>query len=103
MNFLPQLATVLVALVAALSAFATQRAASRANRRSQTESFRSDMEKEAFDRARTFDTETIIRQNAMVSDQRREIDCLRKLKQELSKKLDDCMKSQGDGHSARPD
>ena len=65
---LPHIATVLVALIAAWAAISTQRQASRANQRSLIEASRSDMEKEAYERARTFDTETIIRQNRMIDE-----------------------------------
>ncbi|QJD49611.1 hypothetical protein HWD32_gp34 [Gordonia phage Secretariat] len=59
------------------------------------------METEAFDRARAFDTETIIRQNELVSEQRREIDRLRQANRELLDELNDCVRNQGDGHNAR--
>lgn len=59
------------------------------------------MEMEAFERARAFDTGTIIRQNDLVSEQRREIDRLRKENRQLSIEHNDCVKNQGDGQDPR--
>ncbi|QPL14682.1 hypothetical protein SEA_SCHWARTZ33_37 [Gordonia phage Schwartz33] len=58
------------------------------------------MEVEAYDRARAFDTETIIRQNELVSDQRREIERLRRTNRELLDELNECVRKKGDGQSA---
>lgn len=101
MDILTQMGTLLVALIAALSAYATQRQASRANHRTQMEGHRNTMEVEAFQRARAFDSETIIRQNEMVAEQRREIDRLRAENRRLSDELNACVRAQGDGKPPR--
>jgi septal ring factor EnvC (AmiA/AmiB activator) len=69
-------ASFLVALLGALSAYASQRAASKAT----TMTSRNDMEKDAYSRARTFDVETIARQD-------KELDDLRVENKELRDKL----------------
>ncbi|QXO14060.1 hypothetical protein SEA_ENDAVE_36 [Gordonia phage EndAve] len=51
------------------------------------------MELEAFDRARAFDSETIIRQNEMVGQQRREIDRLRNENDTLSEQRRLCLRN----------
>lgn len=66
-------ATVIVAIVAAGSAYASQRAASRASTLNTQTSSRVEMEREAYDRARAFDTETIKRQDAEIEELRAEI------------------------------
>ncbi|QAU06326.1 hypothetical protein SEA_RICKMORE_35 [Gordonia phage Rickmore] len=53
------------------------------------------MEIEAFDRARAFDSETIIRQNALVGEQRREIDRLRRENDKLSELRSECIRKHG--------
>lgn len=47
------------------------------------------MEKEAYERARAFDVETIIRQTEMIGSLRRENDTYHALVQELKRKLDE--------------
>ncbi|QGJ88015.1 hypothetical protein SEA_AVAZAK_33 [Gordonia phage Avazak] len=59
------------------------------------------MEVEAFERARAFDSETIIRQNEMIAEQRRELDRLREENRKLSDELNACVRSQGDGKPSR--
>ncbi|QYW00672.1 hypothetical protein SEA_RONEY_33 [Gordonia phage Roney] len=59
------------------------------------------MEVEAFERARAFDSATIIRQNEMIEGQRREIDRLKAENRQLSEELNTCVKSQGDGKPSR--
>ncbi|WNM72416.1 hypothetical protein SEA_MOSSY_37 [Gordonia phage Mossy] len=66
------------------------------------------MEMEAFDRARAFDSGTIIRQNEIISSQRREIDRLEEEvrtleadKRRLTNELGDCVRNQGDGQGPR--
>lgn len=75
------LVTLAVAAIAALSAYASQRAAAKASTLNTTTTTRVDMEKEAYDRARKFDIETIERQDA-------EIDELRQDNKELHEKID---------------
>ncbi|QKY79482.1 hypothetical protein SEA_AFLAC_36 [Gordonia phage Aflac] len=53
------------------------------------------MEIEAFDRARAFDSETIIRQNELVGEQRREIDRLRRENDKLSELRSECIRKHG--------
>lgn len=65
-------ATVIVALIAALGAWASQRAASKSATRNVTVASRVDMEKEAYDRARAYDTETISRQDNEIKELRLE-------------------------------
>lgn len=56
------IATVIAATIAALAAWATQRSAAQAAVRNQSVASRTDIEKEAFERAKTFYTDTIDRQ-----------------------------------------
>lgn len=67
------IATIIVAVIAALSALASQRAAARASTRNVSTSSRVEMEKEAYDRARAYDTETIKRQDAEIAELRAEM------------------------------
>ena len=62
--------TILVAVIAALSAYASQRAAAKATTLNTSTTSRVDMEKEAYDRARKFDIETIERQDAEIAELR---------------------------------
>lgn len=71
------IATIVVAAIAALSAWASQRAASRASTVNALTSSRVDMEKEAYDRARAYDTETIKRQDEEIADLRSENNTLK--------------------------
>lgn len=64
------IATIFVALVAAFSAYASQRAAAKASTSNTTTVSRVDMEKEAYDRARSYDTETIRRQDEEIKELR---------------------------------
>lgn len=73
--------TILVAAIAALSAYASQRAAAKATNLNTTTTSRVDMEKEAYDRARKFDIETIERQDAEIAE-------LRADNQDLHDKID---------------
>ena len=65
-------ATIIVALIAAAGAWASQRAAAKATANNTMAGSRIDMEKEAYDRARAFDTETISRQNFEIDEIRAE-------------------------------
>jgi TolA-binding protein len=81
MNFDPAvIASILVGMVAAASAYASQRAASRASTLNINATTRVDMEKEAYQRARKLDVETIDRQDT-------ELDDLRKENEELQVKI----------------
>jgi predicted RNase H-like nuclease (RuvC/YqgF family) len=71
-------ASVAVALIAALSARASQRAAANASQKSVETGSRTEIEKEAFERAEGFLTGTITRQDAEIAELRREVDGLRK-------------------------
>lgn len=66
------IATILVALIAAAGAWASQRAASKASIQNTQVGGRVDMEKEAYERARGYDTETIARQSAEITELREE-------------------------------
>lgn len=63
-------ASIIVAIVAATSAYASQRAASKATTVNTITTSRVDMEKEAYDRARSYDTETIKRQDTELDELR---------------------------------
>lgn len=65
-----QIITLVVAIVAAGSAYASQRAAARASTMNVSTTSRVDMEKEAYERARRFDVETIARQDAEIEELR---------------------------------
>ena len=67
-----QIITALVAIIATGSAYASQRAAARASTMNTITTSRVDMEKEAYDRARKFDIETIERQDAEIEELRRD-------------------------------
>jgi len=66
------IASIIVGIIAAGSAYASQRAASRAANINTREISRVDMEKEAYERARKFDTETINRQDIEAEELRKE-------------------------------
>jgi peptidoglycan hydrolase CwlO-like protein len=68
--------TIVVAVIAAGSAYASQRAAARASTLNTSTSSRVDMEKEAYDRARKFDIETIQRQDEEIADLRADNEAL---------------------------
>ena len=71
------LASIVVAGIAASSAYASQRSAARATTVNTDKTTRSDMEKEAYERARAFDTETIRRQDTEIGELRQENEDLR--------------------------
>lgn len=62
------IATVIAAIIAAFAAIATQRSAAAAAVRNQSVSSRTDIEKEAFERAKDFYTDTIDRQGANIHE-----------------------------------
>lgn len=70
----------LVAIIAALSAFASQQSSAKVAKQARIEAARIelehsrvDMEKNAYERARAFDTETISRQNKRIAELTREV------------------------------
>lgn len=65
-------ASVIVAFIAAASAYAAQRSASKASSKQVEVHGRVDMEKEAYERARAFDTETIRRQDEELAELRQD-------------------------------
>ncbi|ADD81038.1 gp040 [Rhodococcus phage ReqiPoco6] len=67
MDALPHFVSLAVALIAALSALATQQASSKASRKEKQEASRASMETEAYERARAFDIATIDRQNEQIA------------------------------------
>lgn len=77
LEYLPHIATVLVALIGALAAVATQRSASKTNRSTEVETRRVDREKEAYERARAFDVATIDRQSVLIDELNEDNDALR--------------------------
>lgn len=87
MNIEPSIATMFVAFVAAVSGFAAQKASVKATTHAADESSRVLMEKEAYERARHFDIETITRQSDQITRQAEEIDGLRTEVDELHEKV----------------
>lgn len=77
------IASIIVALVAALSARASQRSAAKAS----TTTSRLDMEREAYERARAYDTETIRRQDVEIDELRAEIRDLRSQNRDLRQRV----------------
>lgn len=68
-----ELATVAVAVIAAGGAWASQRAAARASKVNTSVAGRLEAEKEAYERARAFDIQTIERQDKEIKDLREQI------------------------------
>jgi TolA-binding protein len=68
-----ELATVAVAVIAAGGAWASQRAAAKASRVNTNVAGRLEAEKEAYERARAFDIQTIERQDQEIRDLREQI------------------------------
>lgn len=64
------IASILISAIAALGAYASNRASSRALIKNNSTSSRVEMEKEAYERARALDTETIKRQDAEIDELR---------------------------------
>lgn len=77
--FATSLASIIVAVVAAYGAFSSQKQVSKAARYSS----RLDFERDAYERARKFDTETITRQDMELEELKREISLLRKENKQL--------------------
>lgn len=67
------MASILVAIIAAFSAIASQRAAAKASVLNTQTTSRVDMEREAYERARNFDTETIRRQDEELEELRKRV------------------------------
>ena len=92
---LANLVPIIVATIAALSALASQRSAAKVAKAAKIESAklalensRVDMEKNAYERARAFDTETIARQNKRIAELRREVRRLETLVARLRTRID---------------
>jgi signal transduction histidine kinase len=93
------IATIIAAVIAALAAIATQRSAAAAAVRNQTVSSRTDIEKEAFERAKGFYTDTIDRQAASVHELEDDVVSLksrvRALEEELARERERNEKNEG--------
>ena len=85
-------ATIIAAVLAAMAAIATQRTAAAAAVRNQTVSSRTDIEKEAFERAKGFYTDTIDRQGANIHELEDDVTSLKRrvraLEEELARERD---------------
>lgn len=81
------IASVIVAVIAAGAALASQRSASNAIKDKSSGHNRIEMEKEAYERARAFDTETINRQNKQITTLTIENKSLRQRVEELFKRV----------------
>lgn len=87
--------TLVVAIIAAIASFAAQRATAKAAKeakletaRLERESNRASVERDAYERARAFDTETIVRQNKRIAELSREVRRLNTLVGALRTRLD---------------
>lgn len=67
------IASIIVSLIAALAGYASQRAAAKASTKNAATTSRADLEKEAYERARAFDTETIERQDKELAELRQHV------------------------------
>lgn len=88
-----QIASIIVAAISALGAWASQRSASKALTKNANSASRVEMEKEAYDRARKFDTDTIERQDAEIAELRGEVSQVREENKQL-RKDNDSLRSQ---------
>jgi septal ring factor EnvC (AmiA/AmiB activator) len=79
----PEMASILVAGIAAFAAWSSQRSAARASVRTVADSSRADIEKEAFTRAQGFLDGTILRQNEEIAELRTDLDSARREVREL--------------------
>ena len=70
-------AGIIVAGVAAAAAYASQRAAAKASTKNVSATTRVDMEKDAYERARKYDTDTITRQDSELEELRVEVFAVR--------------------------
>lgn len=98
--------TLIVAIIAAIASFAAQRATAKAAKeaklesaRLERESTRASVEKDAYERARAFDTETIIRQNKRIAELSREVRRLNALVGALRTRLDRVDHADEDGEA----
>lgn len=67
------IASILVSLIAALAGYASQRASAKAQTKTAATSSRTELEKEAYERARAFDMETIKRQDGELAELRQHV------------------------------
>lgn len=82
-----EISAIVVALVAALGAWASQRSASRAAEINTTVSGRLEAEREAYQRARAFDIQTIERQNEEIHELHKENEELRVMLKKVERRL----------------
>lgn len=97
-SYITAVASIVVATVAASSAYASQRSAAGATTKNTTVTSRTDMEKEAYERARAFDTETIKRQDTDIIELRvsnktlqKDLESLKIVNQELRRQVRACV------------
>lgn len=88
-EFLPHIVTIAVALIGGFTAWLTQRTSSTAMRKEKKETKRADAEKEAYSRARDFDTDTIERQSQLIGELSEENARYRNLIRELRERVYD--------------
>lgn len=81
--------TLTVALIAAFASISSSRSASRAQGELRIEESRVNMEAQAYERARAFDTETIARQNKRIAELVREVKSLKSEVERLTQRLND--------------
>lgn len=90
---LVQFGGVIVAVVAAFGAWLSQRAAAKANSSNLVVSGRLEAEREAYNRARVFDLQTIERQDIELKELREENKLLRKLVVDIRERLESIEKA----------
>ncbi|HET6909052.1 MAG TPA: hypothetical protein VFH54_06920 [Mycobacteriales bacterium] len=83
------IATVIATIITAGAALVTQRSATRAAVRNAEVTSRTDIEKEAFERAKLFYTDTIDRQDRAIETRDRKIETLESKVDELEGKVDE--------------
>ncbi len=79
--------SIVVAVIAALSAYASQRSSAKVSLDTNATTSRVEMEKEAYDRARSYDTETIRRQDTEIEEIRAENKELREEVKSLKERI----------------
>jgi hypothetical protein len=88
-----QVGTIAVAIIAAFGAWLSQRAAAKATNSNLLVSGKLDAERDAYNRARVFDLQTIERQNVDLKELREENKNLRKLVIDIRERLDSIEKA----------
>lgn len=79
--------TLAVALIAAFASISSNRSAAKAEGKLRIEESRVNMEAQAYERARAFDTETIARQNKRIAELVREVKALKSEVETLTERL----------------